>query len=258
MGDRERPRREGSRANGKMIVMGSFVQARNYTRVGGRDIDLVVIHTAEAAERLNTAEAIASWAAGPNAPRASWHYAVDSDSVVQSVRDQDVAWAAPGVNHNGLQIEHAGYARQTPSEWSDAYSLAMLNISADLVGQICTRYKIPVRWVSVEGLKRGERGITTHANVSLAFKRSDHTDPGKSFPKTEYLAKVRLAQTRVTVPPAKGPHWKWVWARWRLGEGEYRKYGPRKGPRPNGVPLRIPPHIWAWYAAFVTRRKKRR
>ena len=40
-----------------------------------------------------------------------------------------------------------------------------------------------------------------------------------------------------------GPANFWTWARWYRGHGEYRSYGPRKGPRPN-VPRRIPLAWW--------------
>src|SRR5688572_13889549 len=96
-------------------------QARHYTPTSGRQIDLVVLHDMEAPEKPATAENIASWFAGPNAPRASAHWCFDSNSAVRCVADKDVAWHAPGANHNGLGYEMAGYARQTGAEWLDPY-----------------------------------------------------------------------------------------------------------------------------------------
>src|SRR5690606_3616018 len=54
-----------------------FVQARNFTWANRPRVDVVVIHTMEAAETSTTAENVAAWAAGPSAPQASWHYAID-------------------------------------------------------------------------------------------------------------------------------------------------------------------------------------
>lgn len=106
----------------------------------------------------------------------------------------DVAWhAGPGGNHHTVGIEHAGYARQTREEWLDEYSHAMLELSAQLTAQLCRRYELPVKLVKQAGLKRGDRGITCHRWISLAFKRSTHTDPGTKFPWDVYLEMVRAA-----------------------------------------------------------------
>jgi len=170
-----------------------FKQARNYTKAnrGPGDVDWVVIHTMEAAEHPGTAENVASWFAGSQAPRASAHYNVDGDSIVQSVHEKDVAWHAPGANGRGIGIEHAGYARQTAEDWQDAYSQAMLGLSAKLVAGICQRWNIPVEFVDAAGLKAGKRGLTYHREVSKAWKKSDHWDPGGNFPIDQYLDLVR-------------------------------------------------------------------
>lgn len=185
----------------------TFIQARNYTRVGEppRKIDLVVLHTMEYPERPESAEWCANYFAGRSAPRASAHYCVDANSTVQCVRDEDVAWAAPGANHNGIQIEHAGHAKQTAEDWSDPYSQAMLKRSALLTARLCKRHGIPVRSLQAAGLKRGLRGITTHAAVSEAFKRSNHWDPGQNFPMGKYLLLVKDAMSRLDAPKPNLP-----------------------------------------------------
>jgi N-acetyl-anhydromuramyl-L-alanine amidase AmpD len=171
-----------------------FVPARHFTKSGREEVDLVVVHTMEAPEKGKTAENVASWFAGSNAPQASAHYCVDADTIVQCVRDEDVAWHAPGANHDGIGIEHAGYARQSQEDWSDDYSTRMLERSAALAADLCERYRIPPVWLHPADLLAGRRGITSHANVSQAFKRSDHHDPGTSFPIQRYL---RLVQQRL-------------------------------------------------------------
>ena len=167
-----------------------FVESPHVTRTGGRQIDLIVIHTMEMDEKGETAENCAQWFRNPGA-KCSAHYCVDADSIVQCVRDQDVGWHAPGANHDGIGIEHAGRAKQTGREWDDAYSTAMLDRSAALVAELCRRYEIPVVWLYPADLKAGRRGITTHKAVSDAFKRSTHWDPGSGFPVEAYLARVR-------------------------------------------------------------------
>lgn len=173
----------------------AFKQAKNYTKAGRTMVDVVVIHTMEAAESSTTAENVAAWGAGPNAPQASWHYAIDDDSIVQCVREEDVAWAAPSRNHNGIQLEHAGYARQTAEEWADPFSTRMLARSATLTAAICARWNIPIVFVDAAGLLLGERGITTHWEVSKGPGKgqTSHTDPGRYFPMERYLELVRAA-----------------------------------------------------------------
>ena len=180
----------------------AFVQAKSYrwSNRGKGDIDWIVIHTMEAAEHPGTAENVAAWFAGPNHPIASAHYNIDSDSIVQSVREKDVAHHAPGSNRRGIGFEHAGYARQGDDDqgWQDEYSQAMLRLSAQLAARVAHRYDIPIEFVDAEGLRAGKRGITYHAEVSKAFKKSDHYDPGKHFPLERYLDMVRDELTQLT------------------------------------------------------------
>ncbi len=45
--------------------------------------------------------------------------------------------------------------------------------------------------------------------------------------------------------PVPLPRWFWVWARWRLGRGEFKRYGPaNRARRPKIAPRIIP--AWAW------------
>jgi N-acetyl-anhydromuramyl-L-alanine amidase AmpD len=175
-----------------------FLQARHY-KPGPRVVELVVIHTAEIGESLAGAEALMKVCA-VNPRVASWHYAVDADSITQSVREEDIAYAAPGANRNGIQIELSGRARQTKEEWQDAFSLTMLELAADLVAGICFRWDLPMVFVPRESLRLpGARGITTHAEVSKAFEKSDHWDPGPNFPMAWLLERVQW-KTRENPP----------------------------------------------------------
>ncbi len=167
-----------------------MIASPHVTRTGGRQLDLIVLHTMETDEKGDAAENCAQWFRNP-AAKVSAHYCVDAESIVQCVRDQDVAWHAPGANHNGIGIELAGRARQTRRDWSDAYSTAMLERSAGLVAELCAKHRLPVTWLYAADLKAGKRGITTHKAVSDAFKRSSHWDPGQGFPVERYLGLVR-------------------------------------------------------------------
>ncbi len=169
-----------------------FIQARHYTPVASREIDLIVVHTMESDEKPDTAEVVANWFAGTSAPQASAHFCIDANSIVQCVHDHDVAWAAPGANHNGLHFEHAGRASQRLSDWTDAYSTAELLRSAELAAKKATLHGIPIRRLTPSQLRGGKRGFVGHIDVTNAFSGGvGHTDPGPNFPWPRYLKYVR-------------------------------------------------------------------
>jgi len=163
-----------------------FIQAKNYTPANRTRIDWVVLHSTEPVPvKMSTivgqAHGVAMYFAGPNAPQASSHYVVGPEAAFQCVREQDVAWAAPGANRTGIQIEQVGWAART--EWERVGSDAragrlVLERSAKLVAAICKRWNVPIVRVDADGLLAGQRGITSHAAATAAFKKSDHQDPG--------------------------------------------------------------------------------
>lgn len=236
------------------------IPSRHFTAVGSaggsRKVDLVVIHDMEAPELEKTAENVARYFQTTDRLVSS-HYCIDADSIVQCVREDDVAWCAPGTNHNGIQLEHAGYASQTRSQWDDVYSREMLRLSAQLTAQLCAEYNIPVSYVREDALRAGVRGITTHWQASLAFKRSTHTDPGPNFPMDSYLSLVSTYLAELLEParpwPIPVPRWFWAWAEWRLGGNV--------GPRPAGAQEvirkegRIPDWAWRRLEALIAGRK---
>lgn len=167
-----------------------FIESPHRTTAGGRAIDVVVIHTMEIAERANAAEVCARWFADPSSA-ISAHYCVDRDTTIQSVRDEDIAWHARGGNANSIGIELAGFAGQDPKGWADEYSRAVLARAARLTAEICARYAIPVRRLGETELLAGRRGITGHADISAAFGKSDHWDPGPNFPWVRFLRSAR-------------------------------------------------------------------
>lgn len=165
-------------------------------------ISLIVIHDMEAPENSATAENVARYFSTlPASNKASAHVCVDNNSAVRCVADGDRAWHAPGANSQGLGIELAGYARQSSSEWLDAYSKGVLNQAAVVVAGWCTKHGIPAKRLSVAEVKAGKKGICGHVDVSKAFGQSNHSDPGPNFPWDYFIKLVNSKLHPVTSPP---------------------------------------------------------
>lgn len=168
----------------------AFIESPHRTSASGRAIGVVVIHTMEIAEGDGAAEACAAWFADP-VSEVSAHYCIDADTTIQCVSEDDIAWHARGGNTTSIGIELAGYAGQRSLGWNDAYSEAVLERAAGLAAEICDRYAIPIRRLRASGLVAGRRGLTGHADVSAAFRKSGHWDPGPDFPWARFLRLLR-------------------------------------------------------------------
>jgi N-acetyl-anhydromuramyl-L-alanine amidase AmpD len=174
-----------------------FIQARNYTPAQRDSIRLIVVHTMENPEKPGTARAVAQWFASAGAPLASAHACVDNREVVLCVKPHAIAWAAPGANRDGYQIEHAGRAAQSPEQWADDYSEAMLRLSAEHAAEIVHAYGVPIRKHSADEVRDGAAGFCGHVEVTKAYRKSTHTDPGPHFPWEHYLELVTNALARM-------------------------------------------------------------
>lgn len=183
---------------GDNALVSKFCQARYYTK-GPRTkgpIIWLVMHTAETPESSTAAESLCTYCAN-NDRRASWHYAVDDNSVTQSVREKDIAWAAAGANAQGVHIELAGKASQSGivlgaprPGWGDPFSVAELRLGARLAADICIRNRIPVEFRKAADLTAKKPGITTHYEVDHAFPSTGHVDPGPNFPMKAFIQDV--------------------------------------------------------------------
>jgi N-acetyl-anhydromuramyl-L-alanine amidase AmpD len=156
-----------------------------------RKVRVIVIHTMEAPKKAETAENVAKYFQNVT-KKASAHLCIDNDSIVQCVFDNDVAYAAPGVNSDGIQLELAGFANQTKADWSDAYNTLLLEKAANAAAQYCLKYDIPRVHLTNAELKNGKKGIIGHYQATEVYKKSTHTDPGKDFPWDFFIKRVEF------------------------------------------------------------------
>ncbi len=198
------------------------IQASRYRKGRLRAPRCIVIHDMEAPELGTTAEAVGRYFASP-AAGGSTQVGVDTDSICRYVADGDTCAGAPGVNADGLHVEHAGYARQSAAEWRDDASLRILEHGALACAEWCLKYGIPVRWLTDDEIRDGAtKGFLTHADATRALRTvGGHTDPGASFPRDYYLSRVNAHIQRLiggdvdmpdpkppTRPTVPGPGWK--------------------------------------------------
>jgi hypothetical protein len=165
----------------------------------------------EAPEGPLTAENCARFFAGPTAT-GSTQVVVDENSAIRCVLDSEKAAGAKGspyraktVNDWAVQIEHAGYARQSRAEWLDQSSMATMWQGARVFAGWSDLYVIPPYRLADDQIRAGMHGLCGHGDVSRALAvPHGHTDPGSGFPWDVYLEMIRsLKEDEVWTPDEK-------------------------------------------------------
>lgn len=162
----------------------------------------VVIHGTVSKTYCGGALAIARYFQDPDYV-SSAHYVVDPCEEYQCVYDHVVAWH-DGTNFESIGIELCdlvGDSEGKPlplARWSDDPHTRMLRRAAALVRQLCLAYDIPMRRLTPEQIRRGEKGICGHNDMRLAFPGStSHWDPGQ-FPWDRFLQLVKGERMSLT------------------------------------------------------------
>jgi endonuclease/exonuclease/phosphatase family metal-dependent hydrolase len=170
---------------------------------GNKPIDRIVIHSTVSACVPGGARQIAAYFRSPSAG-GSAHYIVDPGEVVQSVYDDGIAWHAPP-NQHSIGIEMCDMPDgKSAARWDDANHKAMLDRTAQLTAELCLAYDVSARFLTVDDLKAGRKGITTHNNVSQAFHQSTHWDPG-AWPQDEFMRLVHKHIREITGAAGRKP-----------------------------------------------------
>ena len=174
----------------------TFIQgSRQHMQGRNGKITRVVIHATVSSCARGGARNIAGYFQSDSAGGLA-HYIVDPGEVIQCCKEDTACWHAPP-NHGSIGVELCDWQSGPADRWLDHDHTAMLQHAAGLVADICKRNGIPVRKLSATDLQAGRLGICGHADVSDAFRLSDHTDPG-DFPWAKFIGMVQAASR----PPA--------------------------------------------------------
>lgn len=163
-------------------------------------IKRIYIHTFEG--RDLDAIAMAKYQLSP-AAGGSYHIVIDVNGMTARENDDDyIPWSAGyKANRDGIHISLAGQAAFSRDIWLGRGK--QLDKLADVVAAYCKAYGVPAIYRNAEDLKADRWGISTHADAAIAWRETDHTDPGKGFPMDVLVDKVnqRLHPTPVPPPP---------------------------------------------------------
>jgi N-acetylmuramoyl-L-alanine amidase CwlA len=170
-----------------------FIAAKHHG--GSQTPRLIVLHSTVGPTKTGSAEGIARYfARGVNVSSA--HYVVDESTRFQCVKDHTVAYHC-GYNQDSIGVEMCDYPSHTSkARWKDAEHQHMLVNAAHLVARLCLVYNIRPWHVGAFGLKLGRKGVTTHAQMTKAFNRSTHWDPG-AWPRRRFMREVRAHYKRL-------------------------------------------------------------
>lgn len=172
---------------------------------GGHRPRLVVIHTSQSAfDTVGTdtgAEGVAGFLSRVTRP-ASYHGVSDSDSAVELLPDEHVAFGTRGgFNPVSLHECFAGDAYRWDELDADQVE-ARLRMAAARVRRHCNRWSIPVRRLTRSEVLDGAAGICGHADTD-PDRRSD---PGAEFPWDRFLQLVD-DDTATPAPKPKPTNW---------------------------------------------------
>ncbi|MFT4128092.1 MAG: peptidoglycan recognition family protein [Gordonia sp. (in: high G+C Gram-positive bacteria)] len=146
---------------------------------------VIVVHSTES----DRAAAALAWMESQR--NGSYHVLVDTTGDAwRMVPDDRQAWAAMSSgNRIGLHVCAAGRAAWSRSRWLSG--AAQVEAIAAQLASWSAAYGIPLVRVTPEQIRRGVKGVCTHADISVAFGESDHTDPGVNYPLVDVITRAQ-------------------------------------------------------------------
>ena len=161
-------------------------------------IKRIYIHTFEG--RDLDAIAMARYQLSP-AAGGSYHMVIDANGMTARENDDEfIPWSAGWTaNRDGIHISLAGQAAFTRDHWLSRDK--QMSKLADIVATYCKAYGVPAVYRNAGDLKAGKWGISTHAAAAIAWRETDHTDPGGNFPMSWLVDQVNRRLRPAATPP---------------------------------------------------------
>lgn len=176
---------------------------------GNLPVKRLVVHCTAGADGKG-ARGTAEYFRDPNA-NGSAHEVIDPKEVVICAHDDVVCWHAPPNTHSKGYELCCSQSNDGKGHWALASHQAMLRLLSKELARDCVKYSIPVRKLTVDQVRAGEKGICGHVDVSLAFHQSTHEDPGPYFPWGQLISMVTTEVLALTggaggtpIPPVPG------------------------------------------------------
>ncbi|MDV6300181.1 M23 family metallopeptidase [Dietzia maris] len=185
----------------------TYTQLTNIDR-GPRDpgtVPLIAIHTyecpRESGERALRNRANYQQTSGTG----SYNVLVSADGKSLRANDDNYTPCAslPTGDRLGFHLSFLAYAADSRETWLKHD--AQLREAARICAQWCRNHGHEVRRLSVPEVQgRRVRGFCSHGDISVAFRESTHTDPGKNFPWDVFL---RYVTEHMTGTAGQGKDW---------------------------------------------------
>jgi hypothetical protein len=159
--------------------------SRRYTAVresGTRplsQIGLIVLHCTQS----HSASSSAQWFENTRA-QGSAHLVLDEFECFRTLPNEVIPWGAKGANTRGFHIEITGWAEWSKDDWLSRGQV--LRRAAYKAAAHALKFGIPIRLLTAEQLKAGQKGFVTHALCTKAFGGT-HTDPGRNCPTDQVI-----------------------------------------------------------------------
>jgi hypothetical protein len=163
----------------------------------GNEIDWAVLHSAEGARTVQSLFDFFNRNQNASSHAGADGYQLSGDWVP----DERAAWTLLDGNPRSLNLELCGFAHWTREQWLSEGSVdgvwnprQMIRNAATWTRRKCETRNLPKRWLTLDQIRRGERGILMHADYTYATGDGDHTDLGKNFPKDVFMSDVNGAE----------------------------------------------------------------
>jgi hypothetical protein len=174
------------------------IPSPNYSARGGAKVRLIVLHTAEGAQTIESLGAFFK----NKGSQVSSHAGADdkSNTIGEYVLPGWKAWTAANANPVAIQIELAAFARWSTAEWNRHQN--MLANCAAWIAEEAKRFGIPIVKLTPDQARGSGRGVCQHRD--LGSWGGGHSDCGNGFPIDRVLQMAR-GQTPTAPGPAPPP-----------------------------------------------------